>query len=220
MNHAPVLSLAGLALLAALPGACSNYDGRPAQWEYISPVVLQPNCATASCHSRAAAVAGLDFSDSERGYTSLTRLRYQIVDRYATGENCTPSNETVICRGSYRPLVMPHNPGQSRLVHLLRHRTPPRMPPDRPLLEADIRLIEGWILLGAPRHRGGAAAEGFGSDGSVDGGADARTDGGADAAAGADAGATPDGAADARPDVGVDLGVVPTSSVEAMGGRG
>src|SRR5688572_6560351 len=208
MNHAPVLSLAGLALLAALPGACSNYDGRPAQWEYISPVVLQPNCATASCHSRAAAVAGLDFSDSERGYTSLTRLRYQIVDRYATGENCTPSNETVICRGSYRPLVMPYNPTQSRLVHLLRHRTPPRMPPDRPLFEADIRLIEGWILLGAPRQRGGPAAQGFadaGSDGAAPSGdGSVRPD-----AAGPPAGTARDAGADAREEVGLPL---PTST--------
>lgn len=194
-------------VLVLFATACGSYDSRPAEWEYISPVILQPNCATASCHSRAAAVAGLDFSDSERGYISLTRLRYQIVDRYATGENCTPSNQTVVCRGSYRPLVMPHNPQQSRLVHLLRHRTPPRMPPDRPLLEADVRLIEGWILLGAPRHRGGAAAEGFGADG----GADARLEGGADAAL-PDGGSTTDAARDTRGDAGDDVLVVPTST--------
>jgi hypothetical protein len=206
MNHAPVLSLAGLALLAALPGACSNYDGRPAQWEYISPVILQPNCATASCHSRAAAVAGLDFSDPDRGYVSLTRLRYQIVDRFATGENCSPMNETVVCRGGFRPLITPYNPAQSRLVHLLRHKTPPRMPPDRPLFEADIALIEGWILLGAPRRAGGDPAMGA-PDGSTDG---ARGDGGAPPAAdaaGQDA-AAPDASGDASLD---SVSVTPTS---------
>jgi len=196
--------------------ACGSYDGRPAEWEYISPVILQPNCATSSCHSRAAAVAGLDFSDSERGYISLTRLRYQIVDRYATGEHCTPTSETVVCRGSYRPLVMPYNPTQSRLVHLLRKRTPPRMPPDRPLLEADVRLIESWILLGAPRHRGGPAAA------LGDAGADAARDSGAIDSAGAsppDGGAesAPDTGRDSRPDGRDDAGpVLPTS----MGERG
>ena len=52
----------------------------PASWEYISPVILQPSCATSSCHSRAAAVAGLDFSNPERGYISLTRLKVWVVD--------------------------------------------------------------------------------------------------------------------------------------------
>jgi hypothetical protein len=208
----------GVALLLGLGAmACGSYDKRPAEWEYISPVVLAPNCATASCHSRAAAVSGLDFSDSERGYISLTRLRYQIVDRYAMGENCTPQNETVVCRGSYRPLVMPYNPSQSRLVHLLRHRTPPRMPPDRPLLEADIRLIEGWILLGAPRHRNGPAAEGVG-----DGGRDAS---GLDGSLPATDGPSGDGAAapgDAARDLGSDAreDVIPPPTSLGTGERG
>jgi hypothetical protein len=139
--------------LSLCAGACgSGYDARPAQWEYIAPVILQPNCATVSCHSRAAAVAGLDFSDPERGYVSLTRLRFEIVDHYETGDNCMPQNGTVVCQGGYRPLITPFDPAQSRLVHMLRERAPPRMPPDRPLFEADIKLIENWILLGAPEH--------------------------------------------------------------------
>src|SRR6185369_9485119 len=160
------LGLRSLALMLLVgAGACGSYDGRPPDWEYISPLILQPNCATASCHSRAAAVAGLDFSDPDRGYISLTRLRYEIVDRYATGEGCSPEHETVVCRGAYRPLVTPYDPAQSRLVYLLRRNTPPRMPPDRPLLESDIRLIENWILLGAPRHAGGPGTPGFITDG-------------------------------------------------------
>jgi hypothetical protein len=200
-------SPAPLLLLLFAAVGCSEYDRRPASWEYISPVILQPNCATSSCHSRAAAVAGLDLSDPDRGYTSLTRLRYQIVDRFATGENCTPMNETVVCRGGFRPLVTPFNPAQSRLVHLLRHETPPRMPPDRPLFEADIALIEGWILLGAPRRAGGAPAEGLLPDGGVDGAAATR-DGGGPAASGGD-GAAADGRPEAGLDATRDVNVVP-----------
>jgi hypothetical protein len=190
--------------------ACKAYDGRPTEWEYISPVILQPNCATISCHSRAAAVAGLDFSDADRGYISLTRLRYEIVDRYATGETCTPANETVICRGSYRPLVTPYDPAQSRLVHILRNRTPPRMPPDRPLFEADIKLIEDWILLGAPRHRNGPAAQGY-ADGGVDGGSDG---GGVEGGGGPTDSGAPSDARDAQIDAGADvIPVVPTGGL-------
>jgi hypothetical protein len=203
MSMDPRLRSLALALLVGA-GACGSYDARPVEWEYISPVILQPNCATASCHSRAAAVAGLDFSDAERGYISLMKLRYQIVDRYATGETCTPSSETVVCRGSYRPLVMAYNPAQSRLVHLLRSRTPPRMPPDRPLFEADIKLIENWILLGAPRHRDDRGAGAL-----VDASVPAAEAGAADGAP-VDGGAPAD-AGDALPDRSPDMApVVPT----------
>lgn len=204
-------------LLGVCAVACKAYDGRPAEWEYISPVILQPNCATASCHSRGAAVAGLDFSDSERAYISLTRLRYQIVDRYATGETCTPQNETVVCRGSFRPLVMPYNPQQSRLVHILRNRTPPRMPPDRPLFEADVKLIEDWILIGAPRHRNGPAAQPLG-----DAGADGATGDGSATDARTGEGGTGDAAApgrDALPDRVGDDSELPTG-VSGNGERG
>jgi hypothetical protein len=62
-------------------------------------------------------------------------------------------------------MVIPYNPEQSRLVNVLRGRGASLMPPDRPLPEADIRLIERWIRAGAPHHgRGGP-----------DGGADATT---------------------------------------------
>ena len=41
---------------------------------------------------------------------------------------------------------------------MLRARAAPRMPPDRPLPEADIQLIETWILDGAREAPGGAPA--------------------------------------------------------------
>lgn len=159
-----------LALLAVLlyGAACgSSNDGRPVDWQYISPVIFQQNCATVSCHSRAAAVSGLDFSDPERGYLSLTRLRFQIIDPHASSEDCKPFHGVMVCQRGYRPLITPYDPDQSRLIRLLRDRTSPRMPPDRPLFEADIKLIENWILLGAPKD-GERAQTGF--DASVTGG--------------------------------------------------
>lgn len=138
--------------LALITGGCGREDDvRPAEWDYISGAIFQTNCATSSCHSRAAAAAGLDFSNADRGYASLTKLWIWIVDPNATGAGCRPQNGTDICERGDRPLITPYVPSQSRLVSSLRARGSSRMPPDRPLTEADIELVERWILNGAFR---------------------------------------------------------------------
>ena len=138
-NHRFVaLARATIALMLA-GAACSRTDDRPAVWTYVSAELFQPNCATASCHSRGRAVAGLDFSDPDRGYKSLTGLKIWIPDPDGTiGGDCKTVGATVYCE-RYRPLVLAFNPEQSRLVNMLRARAAPRMPPDRPLSEADIQ---------------------------------------------------------------------------------
>ena len=130
--------LGALALSVVVVGACGGEETRPATWSYISPAIIQPNCATGSCHSRAAAVAGLDLSESEVGYKGLTAQKLPI-DR--AGAPKTPEQP--------RPLLIPGNPDQSRIMNMLRGIGANRMPPDRPLAEADIDLIETWILKGA-----------------------------------------------------------------------
>lgn len=143
-----------LAVAALLLLGCGDADDpRPASWEYLSPAILQPACATASCHGPAAAAAGLDFSTPERGYTSLTRLWVWIVDPDgAISDGCRVVNGVRVCQRPARPLVNAYNPAQSRLLHVLRAEGAPRMPPDRPLPEADIQLVERWILEGAREH--------------------------------------------------------------------
>lgn len=138
---------------ASLTG-CGSADRAPV-WDYISPVIMEPNCASASCHSPGVAAAGLDFSSPDTGYSSLTGLWVWIVDRTKAGQpGCGPRDGTIVCEEQFRPLVTPYDPAQSRLINLLRARDAPRMPPDRPLDEADIELIENWILAGAKRHGG------------------------------------------------------------------
>jgi hypothetical protein len=172
-------------LLAAGLGGCGN-GKRPASWSYISPMIFQPTCATPSCHSRAAAAAGLDFSDPDRGYASLTRLWVWLVRGNDAGVNCGTVDETTVCERMYRPLVIPYDPDESRVVNMLRARNAPRMPPDRPLSESDIRLVETWILNGALRHEGDMPPA---TDGAItmdagaprgDASSDAARDGGAD----------------------------------------
>jgi hypothetical protein len=148
----PAVGGAAFILIAALLSNCgSDGDGRPAEWAYISPVILQPNCATTSCHSRAQAAAGLDFSDPGRAYESLFGLEVWVVEPGATAgqAGCKVARGAVVCPRPMRAMVTPFNPGQSRLINMLRANGAARMPPDRPLPEADIRLIERWILDGA-----------------------------------------------------------------------
>ena len=130
--------LGALALSVVVMGACGGEENRPATWSYISPAIIQPNCATGSCHSRAAAVAGVDLSEKTEGWKSLR-------NQHLPGGRASsyPAEQPA------RPLVTPGNPTESRLLNMLRGIGANRMPPDRPLAEADIDLIEAWILKGA-----------------------------------------------------------------------
>jgi hypothetical protein len=177
----PAIVPAIVSLAAAVSG-CQT-EKRPAAWGYISPAIFQPSCATPSCHSRATAAAGLDFSDPDRGYASLTRLWVWIV-RGNDGGYCGAVGDQTVCEQMFRPMVIPYSPDESRVVNMLRARNAPRMPPDRPLSEADIRLVETWIQNGALRHEGDQmppvdAALG---DALGDGAGDAPADGASDGA--------------------------------------
>ena len=174
-------------LVAAGTGGCSQIDNRPAEWGYISPAIFQPNCATTSCHSPAAAVSGLDFSTPENGYTSLTQLWVWVVfppdGGTPPGLPCATKDGTRVCEEKERPLLTPYDPAGSRVVNMLRARDAPRMPPDRPLPEADIELVERWILNGAFEYGYGPAR----ADGSASDATDAHRSDTADAAGAADA---------------------------------
>lgn len=133
-------------------------------------------------------MAGLDFSDEERGWKSLTSLWVWVTSPSATDLMtlpCGPApNGQTVCEQHFRPLVTPYDPNQSRLVHMLRARGADRMPPDRPLNEPDIRLVEQWILNGAerrPTHAGpgpGSLVDAEAAPNGVDAGA--SRDGGVD----------------------------------------
>jgi hypothetical protein len=140
-----------LAVVTALAIGCSTTDDRPFVWGYLSPAIFQPTCATPSCHSRGAAVAGLDFSDPDRGYASLTEGTVWVPTPSGNpADGCRELNGAMYCPHA-RQLVVPHDPAQSRLVAMLRAQNAPRMPPDRPLPETDIQLVVSWINDGARR---------------------------------------------------------------------
>ena len=89
--------------------------------------------------------------------------------------------------------MLAFNPDQSKLVNMLRARgTAARMPPDRPMSEADISLVESWISFGARETPGGPPAN-YVPLVDAGGGSDA----GSDTGVGADTGAASDGGGDA-----------------------
>ncbi len=108
---------------ATLTGGCgSAKDDRPPQWSFISATIIEPSCATVNCHSAITHQGGVDLSAREIGYLTLVNGDY-------TKNNGDPSS--------------------SALVTLLNAVGSTRMPPDNPLSEADIQLIENWIGDGA-----------------------------------------------------------------------
>jgi len=125
MHNPPMISRRRLVLVAAaavLIGCGSADDTRPAKWSFISATIIEPSCATVGCHSKIANRAGIDLHDRAIGYHDLTT----------------------------RNFVVPGMPNSSALHYLLRGEGSLRMPPDMPLPQADLDLIDEWISAGAP----------------------------------------------------------------------
>ncbi|MBZ0235879.1 MAG: hypothetical protein K8M05_26355 [Deltaproteobacteria bacterium] len=126
--------LVAAALAPASHAACVAADERPAAWTYVHAAIIAPSCATAGCHSTLAAAASIDLSSAEGAYTFLTGR--------ICGEPVTPASPP-------RNYVDPGSPEYSQLVYQLRGVGRPRMPPDVPLPEVEIELVERWIAEGA-----------------------------------------------------------------------
>lgn len=122
-----------LALVACLAG-CGGADNRPAKWSYIAPAIIEPNCATVSCHSAVAQRAGVILEPAQTAYTILTNRHFVVV--------CQSGDTT----------CMDSAAGTSEILSLLRGQGSQRMPPDQALPEVDIHLIQTWIEDGAQNN--------------------------------------------------------------------
>jgi len=127
--------LAVLAPIVVMGGCGSETDDRPAKWSYIYPAIIEPSCATASCHSSFTKRAGVNLGDTDEAY-------YQMVARHFVATCATPPAQTCLDRIA----------ADSEVVHLMRADGASRMPPDFALPEADIQLIEAWISTNAPQN--------------------------------------------------------------------
>jgi hypothetical protein len=110
---------------ATMIGCGSSNDNRPAEWSYIYATIIQPSCATASCHSAIAARAGVVLEGRETAFQTLTGRHFVIQ---------SPDKNLA---------------DQSELLFLLNPTAVRRMPPDFPMPPADVDLIRAWIEAGA-----------------------------------------------------------------------
>lgn len=115
----------GLAILASIAG-CADPGERDANWDFIHAAIIEPSCATASCHSSLSKTAGVNLEDVDEAYDFLV------------SENDEPG------------FVIPMDEN-SALLYLLNGNERKLMPPDGPLPKADIDLIKEWISQGAER---------------------------------------------------------------------
>jgi len=110
--------LAAFAPLATSAGCGGDTDDRPATFSYIYPAIIEPSCATASCHSNYTRSAGVNFGDGE------DEAYFQLEARH---------------------FIIPSDSADSELMYLLNAQGARRMPPDFPLPGVDIALIKAWI---------------------------------------------------------------------------
>jgi hypothetical protein len=118
-----------LALACAALGACADVEDRPATWSYVHATIIAPNCTTSNCHTDISRAAGISFDDPDEGYRALA------------GVTCGG--------GTANDLVVAGQPEVSKLMYLLRGEEIRRMPPDVPLPETEIEIIQRWIEEGA-----------------------------------------------------------------------
>jgi hypothetical protein len=115
-------SLGFLLVSAAMVAGCGGQDTRPdTTFAFIGPAIIEPNCATVSCHSAVAQRAGVVLEPSATAYKTLTT----------------------------RHFVISMDPDESEIMALITAQGVRRMPPDFPLPAADIDLIRRWIANGA-----------------------------------------------------------------------
>jgi len=114
-----------------LSGCGTADDQRPAEWSYIYPAIIEPSCATASCHSDFTRRAGVNFGFSDEAYFQLTQRHFVV--------------QCAVPPATPDPTCLARAPGDSEVVHLMRAEGASRMPPDFAMPDVDIRLIETWI---------------------------------------------------------------------------
>ncbi len=126
------LVAAAAALAIVVTGCNGTTDDRPPKWSFISATIIEPSCATVNCHSAITHQGGVDLSARAIGYETL-------VGKSGDG-------------GFQTFYVYPGYPQYSPVVNLMNAEGSIRMPPDNPLPEADIQLIESWIADGAQNN--------------------------------------------------------------------
>lgn len=109
-----------LALAVGLTACGTTPDERPVTIEVVALSILAPTCGQVQCHSTSTHLEGYAFDTLSAAKAALGRL----------------VNKTNLPR--------------SKILSVLTADGEERMPPDAPLAEEDIALIQAWVDAGAP----------------------------------------------------------------------
>ncbi len=113
-----------LSVCLLLVAACGTTpDDRPPTVEVVALSVLAPSCGQVQCHSTATYIQGYAFDTLDTAKDALRDIA-----RVRTGGTSATT----------------------RIIEVLRATGGQRMPPDSPLAEQDIQLVEAWIDSGSP----------------------------------------------------------------------
>jgi hypothetical protein len=145
---AAFVAISSGALLSGCGSPDPNETARPAQWSYIYPAIIQPSCATASCHSNFTRRSGVNFGYSDEAWYQLICRHFVVTcPQVGDADPCGPPGAKITTAPA--PDCSTNAVMQSQVVHQMLAQGAPRMPPDFALPNADIGLIEAWIMLGA-----------------------------------------------------------------------
>src|SRR5215813_10433693 len=79
---------------------------------------------------------------------------HSVESKKRKGELWLDSRAGILEGGKSGPILVPGDPGKSRLIEAIRYRNPDlQMPPDNPLPPAVVADFEAWIRMGAPDPR-------------------------------------------------------------------
>ncbi len=122
------MRLRNLALFVVSMAACAEPDdARPASFTYLHAAIIEPSCATIGCHS-ASTAAGPELDDPDDPYDGP-------LDLSDPDEACDQ-----LANRPFTLLIQGQGADDDY----------PRMPPDIPLPDPDIRLLLAWENAGNP----------------------------------------------------------------------
>jgi hypothetical protein len=143
----PLLFAGALALTG-----CVEAEERSTNWNYLHAAIIEPSCATIGCHSAATKAAGPTFLSVD---LSTPDVAYETLTGVACGSGDTPGVLAVEVASDVGTdyalmLLLEGRPFPDRDEFPGAEVELRQMPPDAPMVPANLALIRRWLEAGAP----------------------------------------------------------------------
>lgn len=105
------------------------------------------------------ALAAADDGASARAYDILSKNCFACHGAAKTSGLDLRTVQSAMAGGAHGAVIVPSQPGESKLLKLVTHSAEPAMPPGKKLPDADVEALRAWIQAGAPGDGWGRAEE-------------------------------------------------------------